>query len=460
MAATEPRAGEQEQGEATTSSNEARAPLPEGSTGLPLLGETLAFGKDGYAFIADRLKRHGNVFRTRVLGRDAAVISGPASCDALLDAEKVQRDGAMPPHVFSLFGGRSLPTLDGAEHRARKEIVLAAFGRDALARYLPDVQSTIERHLSRWAKQDEVTIVDAAQSLALETICRNVMSIEDERTLDEIRRDYLIVAAGFNALPIKIPGGALSKALSARDRLFSRFDAIIADHRAKKYDDGLARMLDAKATDGTKLDDEQTKLELHHVIVAGFVIFAELVGLVLHLGQHDDVREKAREEVLAVAPKGAFDPTSLRKLEHVTRVVDEVKRLTPILPAIFAKAKKDFVHDGKTIPAGWMVLWALRSTNVDPATYPNAESFDPDRFAPGRAEHEKHPHAFVPHGPGGALSHRCPGADYATIAMQIFAASLLRGYDWTLPPQRLELDTSRTPPLPKDGLRAKLTKRT
>jgi cytochrome P450 len=437
----------------------ASEPIPEGSTGLPLLGETLAFAKDGYAFIAERLKKHGGVFRTRVLGRDTAVISGPASCETFLDADTIQRDGAMPPHIFSLFGGRSLPTLDGAEHKARKEIILSAFGRDALARYLPDVQSTIERHLARWGAQREVVVADAAQSLALEAICRNVMSIEDDAALDAIRRDYLIVAAGFNALPVKIPGGALSKALAARDRLFARFDVIIADHRKKKYDDGLARMLDAKASDGTKLDDEQIKLELHHVIVAGFVIFAELVGLVLHLGRNDDVRGKSRKEVLAVTPKGAFDPSALRKLEYVTRVVNEVKRLTPILPAIFAKAKRDFVFEGKTVPAGWMVLWALRSTNVDASTYTHAESFDPDRFSPERAEHEKHPHAFAPHGPGGELTHRCPGADYATIAMQIFTASMLRDWDWTLPPQRFELDTSRTPPLPIDGVRAKFTKR-
>jgi hypothetical protein len=38
--------------------------------------------------------------------------------------------------------------------------------------------------------------------------------------------------------------------------------------------------------------------------------------------------------------------------------------------------------------------------------------------------------------------------------MEIFAIALLRNHTWTLPPQNLEFDWTRTPPEPKDGLRA------
>lgn len=38
--------------------------------------------------------------------------------------------------------------------------------------------------------------------------------------------------------------------------------------------------------------------------------------------------------------------------------------------------------------------------------------------------------------------------------MSVFAAVLLRGYTWELPPQNFDLDWSKTPPEMKDGLRA------
>jgi hypothetical protein len=43
--------------------------------------------------------------------------------------------------------------------------------------------------------------------------------------------------------------------------------------------------------------------------------------------------------------------------------------------------------------------------------------------------------------------------------MQLFAVVLLRGFTWELPPQNFALDWSKTPPAPKDGLRARVVRR-
>ena len=55
--------------------------------------------------------------------------------------------------------------------------------------------------------------------------------------------------------------------------------------------------------------------------------------------------------------------------------------------------------------------------------------------------------------------HRCPGLDYATYLMEIFAIALLRDYTWQLPDQSFELIGSKTPPEPKDGLRARVARK-
>jgi retinoid hydroxylase len=137
-------------------------------------------------------------------------------------------------------------------------------------------------------------------------------------------------------------------------------------------------------------------------------------------------------------------------------VMMEVKRLTPIVPAVFGKSRTSFDVGGVTIPAGWMVMWAITPTHTTHGKYTDADRFDPDRFSPERAEEKRHEHAFVPQGAGPVTGHRCPGLDFATYAMEVFTVVLLRGYDWVLPPQSFDLDWSKTPPEPKDGLKARV----
>src|SRR6476620_10882307 len=124
-------------------------PLPPGRSGLPLLGETLAFAKNPFGFIEERLAKHGRIFRTHVLGRNTVVVAGPEAAGRFIDGSVVLREGSMPPHVQELFGGRSLPLLDGGAHAARKAEVLQAFTREAMRAYQPLVESAIARAFAR-----------------------------------------------------------------------------------------------------------------------------------------------------------------------------------------------------------------------------------------------------------------------------------------------------------------------
>ena len=114
---------------------------------------------------------------------------------------------------------------------------------------------------------------------------------------------------------------------------------------------------------------------------------------------------------------------------------------------------------GYTIPKGWMVLWAVHSTNQFAPSFAEPAKFDPERFATGRAEHEKRPHAFSPQGPGPEDGHRCPGLDYATLFISLFVVSLVRSsVQWSLAAPETTYRWNMIPPEPTDGLRATFTK--
>jgi len=441
------------------------APLPPGDTGLPLLGETLPFLKDGFGFVASRTARHGPIWKTRILGRPTAVLVGPDASGRFIDSE-VQRAGAMPPHVQELFGGTSLPLLDGDPHLSRKTFILQAFTRDALGAYLPVIERMVGEALERWAGQEEIVWIPELKRLSIEVICAAVMGIPPGAETEALRADYQHVLRAFSHLPVPLPGTAYSRGRAALARILARFEATIADHRREPRDDGLSRILAATDAAGRPIGVEECKVELHHLIIAGLIVFGELGAIVQQLTRHPEVRARLLAEVGELAGPGTgprpgrLTHEMLAGAPYLLQVVMEVKRLCPILPVVFGRARQSFEFKGRTVPAGWMVLWGLRASHVTAEVYPDPERFDPERFAPARGEHLRHPHAFVPQGAGPAHGHRCPGTDLATILMQVFTIQLLRGYTWELSPgQDLDYDWSLIPPEPKDGLRARLRRR-
>lgn len=418
---------------------------------MPLLGETLSFAKNPFRFIEARLPAHGRIFRSSVLGRKTAVIAGADAAGAFIDPAIVMREGSMPPHVQELFGGRSLPLLDGEAHAARKCTVLQAFGRDALAAYLPIIQKTIEDYAARWSKENEIRWVDEMKRLAIEVICSTIIGMPRSEEMDQLRRDYGVLTAGFATLPINIPGTRYRKALQARDRIFDVLRRVVRERRRVPTNDGLSRILASGS-----LSDEDAALELHHVVIAGFIVWAELAAMVKQLTDHPDVRARLSAEV---AGTGALTLEGFASMPYLLQVVNEVKRLCPIIPAVFGKTRAPMTFGGATVPAGWMVMWAVTPSHVGHSVYSDPQKFDPDRFSPERAEDKRHEHAFAPQGAGPVTGHRCPGLDFATHFMCVFAVVLPRGYTWELPAQNFDLDWSKTPPEMKDGLRAAVRQR-
>jgi len=427
--------------------------LPPGSDGIPLLGETLSFVKNPFRFIEDRLAVHGRIFRSSILGRKTAFVAGPDAAGRFIDDNVVMREGFMPPHVQELFGGRSLPLLDGETHKVRKQLVNQAFTRPAIAAYLQVMQRTVERYFSDWAAAGEIRWLDEMKRLSIEVICTAIMGMQPGPEMDSLRRDYGILTNGFSTLPINLPGTRYRKALQARDRILQALKALVRERRKLPTDDGLSRILTASAS-ATRLSDDEAALELHHIVIAGFIVYAELGAMVQQLTANPEVRLKLAAEIDKLAPGGALTLETLNAMTYVLQVVNEVKRLCPIVPVVFGKTKQPFELEGISVPAGWAIMWALGPSHAAQGVYSNPDKFDPERFSPERAEDKRHEHGFAPQGAGPVTGHRCPGLDFATYFMGVFAVVLLRDYSWQLQPQSFDMVWSKTPPEPKDALRA------
>jgi cytochrome P450 len=431
--------------------------LPPGSMGLPLVGETPAFVRNPYRFLEVRRDRHGDVFKSNVAGRRVVFLSGIDGAAAFYDPENIGRENAHPFFMTDMFGGTNFEMYDGPRHLGLKTIALEAFDQAALAGYLPDMQLAIEGWLERHADGTPFPAMTALRGLAIDAICRNVMGLGPGQETETMTRDYGLLLAGLAAtVPLRIPGTTYGRAMMARDRLLARIRTMVEERRARPRADGLSRILSASAPDGRTYTDDEAVLEVHHIVVAGFVVYAHMAEVVQRLAMQPGLRVKCAEEVARHVPDGPMSIEGLSRLAACTAVVMEAKRLVPLVPLAFGRARRTFGYDGYEVPRGWTVWLALHLVNRDPSIYPEPERFDPDRFGPGREEHRKHPLAFIPQGSEPPTSHRCLGLEYSTLLTLAFLAVLVRGYEWRLPHQRLGLDWGKRPPEPRDGLMIQL----
>ncbi len=435
-------------------------PLPPGDPELPGLGGTLKLLKNGFAFVDEGTRRHGPVFRTQLFGRPTAVITGPDASTVFIDSARVQRSGAMPAHIETLFAGRSLPLLDGDVHRERKQFVMAAFTREALAAYLPVMQRLVDEALSKWAAKGEVRLLDECKRLSIETICLTVLGLSEGPVLDAVLADYDLVLAGFASLPIPLPGTAFTRAKQALQRILAVVETCVRERQAAPKDDGVSRILAARGSDGHGIGIEDAKRELHHIVVAGLIVWAWFLTGILELSRRPEDLERLRAEIRAAGADGPLTLEKFGRMHGLQQISMEIRRLSPVVHVFFGQAKETFTFKGFRVPKGWMVLWGYRTSHLTPEVYERPEEFDPSRFAPPREEHKKHEHAFVPNGAGPPSGHKCAGWEFAPLFLQVFLVELSRDYDVTLSQlQDLGYDWRRVPPEPKEGLRARVTRR-
>jgi cytochrome P450 len=433
------------------------APLPPGRLGLPFLGESLAFMRSPFLFLDERKSRYGNVFKSRVLGRDIVFLAGLEAAEAFYDPENISRSDAHPAPLVDLFGGTNFEMYDGPKHLALKSIAISAFDAAAIAAWLPDIERLTETALARMAAAGEVAATVEFRRLVVEEIALNVMGIAPGATTAAMARDCATTLIGIVSTPVAAPGFAYARARAARDRLLALIRATIAERRPKPGNDALSRMLSARSPDGRSFSDAEAVLEIQHILLGGFIVFSLMAETMRRLAEQPRLRERCAAEISAHAAAGPLSVAALSRLTTTMNVILEAKRLVPLVPLAFGRALRTFPFGGFRIPAGWAVYLALWLNNRDPAVFADPETFDADRFAAPRAEQDKHRLAFIPQGAGPRTGHQCLGLDYSTILVLVLLTHLVRGYRWELPQQSLETDWRQLPPAPREGMRVRVS---
>lgn len=466
-----------------TRDKESSLPLPKGSMGWPLVGETFHWLFQGSNFHISRRERHGNVFKTHLLGKPVIRVTGAENIRKILLGEHSLVCTQWPQSTRIILGPNTLVNSIGDLHKRKRKILAKVFSRGALESYLPRLQDVVKSEIAKWCSEPgAIDVYSAARSLTFRIAVKVLLGLQlEEERIVYLAQIFEQLMNNLFSLPIDAPLSGLRKGIKAREILHANMEKIIEEKMERQqmeeeYHDAFDYMLSSAKEHDHQLSMQELKETAVELIFAAHSTTASAsTSLVLQLLRHPAVVEKARMELEAEGlechsgPSGVStekeeaaadtettcllnggsqsqhgdsdgfpQPQShvpyltldkLSQLRYVDCVVKEVLRFLPPVSGGYRTALQTFELDGYQIPKGWSVMYSIRDTHETAAVFQSPELFDPDRFGPDREESRSSRFSYVPFG-GGVRS--CVGKELAQIILKTLAVELIGSCKWTL----------------------------
>ena len=339
-------------------------------------------------------------------------------------------------HRFNWFdvvvGRSSMLTNDEPEHKRLRSAVQAGFSRKRLGRWIPMIvertDAAIDGLLAGNEPGAKVDLEPLLNSLTLEIVAAALFGADFATRAGEIgelmRSSHDFVASP--SPPHPLPFGLQPRVRADRAAIDTIIDAEIADRRTHPTGDPFD-VLEKLVTDAT-LTDGEIRDQVVTLIGAGYdttsaALAWTLWRAILSTGLWELLGAQADHVLGPVGtPPHPADDHALAALDLADRTMRETLRLHPPGALTPREAATDVEFGGYTVSAGTMVIWSAHLAGRDPATWPDPERFDPERFrAPTPAQRTAMTAAWVPFGHG---ARHCIGFALAQMELTLILARI------------------------------------
>lgn len=430
-----------------------RLPLPPGSMGWPLLGETLQlYSQNPNAFFSSKQRRYGDIFKTHILGCPSVMIASPEAAKFILVTHAHLFKTTFPSSKEGIIGPHALFFHEGEYHRMLRRLVQGCFRPDVIRDLVPAVEATSLRALDS-CQGRTINTFHEMKKYAFDVGVLKIFGEQEELDKEELKRAYQALERGYNSFPIDIAGTPYNAAMKARKRLSSIVSRIIAERRRQK-NDGPNETSDAACKDllstlmESDVSDEQIADNVIGVIFAAQDTTASVMTWLLkYLKENPELLESVtaeHEKIRSSKQEGeGLTWADTKQMPLTSRVIQETLRLATILSFTFREAVEDVEYKGYMIPKGWKVMPLFRNIHHSPDFF-----LEPQKFNPSRFEEPLKPNTYMPFGNG---IHSCPGRELARLEMLVLVHNLTTKYRWDFagPTEGVEYGPF---PVPKAGL--------
>ncbi|KND00935.1 uncharacterized protein SPPG_04036 [Spizellomyces punctatus DAOM BR117] len=385
----------------------------------------------------------------------------------------------MRPRFAHIFAG-SLLAQDGEEHTHTRRLLTPAFKLDALRAYLPRIHRMARAELLHWTTSPSVDLQAEIKQLTLRiafTLLLGADIPEDEHDFSSgLVSRYQDLLRGFMPWPFS-SWDSVKKSKEAKLRIQEDVEKIISKRMAlldegyePKEVDPLWLLMKSTDEEGNRLPVNELALHAVLLVVAGHettaATISSFIATCLQNPALVDTLRQEQDELASACPDKPFTPTQddLRNMHRLQETFREVERMYPVAMQITRKTAKDLIyledgHNPVVIPEGSHVAFDILSTNRDPATYTNPDTFDPSRWSKSARAHTEKPISNFSLATFGAGHRHCLGMQFARLEMGIIGSMLIREFEW----KKLDGIRLERVPLPivrwRDGLWVNLRQR-
>ncbi|MFV1982107.1 MAG: cytochrome P450 [Thiohalomonadales bacterium] len=334
--------------------------------------------------------------------------------------------------------GNGIIVSDGPFWRRQRRMMQPAFTRKVIAKLTTQIQQCNQKLYLDWSEKANssqiIDITQVASELSLEIVLRAILSDDLDILIKEQNGNPFDFLTDDFTRDIKV-------VLKFRE-VAKLLLAIISFRREQKPErvDFLAMFMDSrdKETD-EEMSDKELLDELMTLIIAGHETSAITLNWTWYfISQNPEVEQKLHQEIDVNVKTGIVPEfQQLEQLPYIKQVVEEALRYYPPVWIYTRKAIADDYLGEYFVPAGTDIFIAPYFLHRHPDYWPNAETFDPERFTEA-AIRKQHKNAYIPFSAG---PRRCIGDFFATIEMQIHIGLMARSFQLEyIPESPIELE--------------------
>ncbi|CAL0334482.1 unnamed protein product [Lupinus luteus] len=417
--------------------------LPPGDLGWPLIGNMWPFlrafkSADPDSFAESYISKYGKtgIYKVYMFGKPSVIVTTPEGCKKVLTDDENFTPG-WPATTLELMGRKSFVQIPYEDHRRLRRLTSASVnGYEALSIYITFIEETVKTSLDNWTKMGEIEFLTEMRRLTFKVITHIFFGATNANVREGLEKHYTALNKGVRAMKIDLPGFAFHEALKARKKLVAIFQSVVDQRRAerkgrvasvgKKHKDMMDSLMDAVDDNGQSLDDETIIDIMLMYLNAGHESSGHITTwAAYYLQKHPEYLQKAREEQQEILRKRPPTQKGLvleevRKMDFLSKVVDETLRLVTFSPMVYRRALNDVNINGYLIPKDWIAITWFRNVHYDNDIYPNPREFNPYRWDITRKAGE-----FLPFGAGTRL---CPGNDLAKLEISVFLHHFVMHY--------------------------------
>ncbi|KAL2632372.1 hypothetical protein R1flu_017058 [Riccia fluitans] len=439
---------------------DGKLPLPPGSFGLPVIGETFDFLQAWQSDIQYRewmrkkVEKYGEFFKSHLLGSPTVIMDHPAGNKFLFQNEGRLLENNWPWQVRKLLGPDSIAMKVGEEHKVLRRHFGGFLEHAAVIRYLEGVELSMLSHFeNHWDGKEQLVALDMTKRFTFSTICNLLVSLDEGSDMDELRYEFVKWTHGMLKLPINLPGFAYYSSMKARKRILQILDRIVVQRKQEMAEgrmsdrakvDVLSSLLTVPDEKGEFTSESSIKDNLLLLLFAGYDTTSNALALIIYfIAKHPHVYSQLVQEHTSIIERkresddrgaGALTMDDLSAMKYSWKVIQETLRIQPPAAMGFRKAITDIEYNGYLIPKGWRLMWSNQRAHDDPRFFQDPLTFDPSRW-----DKTPTPFTFIPFGGG---PRHCPGYEFVKMEMLVFLHHLIKKYQWTLvdPHERIVRD--------------------